>query len=266
MTSPVVARFAGFIGIALIYAFLLVPIVLVVASSFSAGDLITFPPQGLSLRWYREFAGSDSFVDAFVFSLWLAAISAVGATTIGFLAAYAIARLLRGRRELGQALMLLPVMIPHILIGMSLLLMLTVVPVPEAVALVAGHIVIALPFAIAAILASLEGVDAALEQAAMTLGASRWRAMVEIVVPLASPGLLSAVLFSFIVSFGDVYIALFLSAPGMTTLPIEIFTYMQWESTPVVAAITTVQVLMIVALGLVIERLVGLKRVLRISG
>ena len=71
-------------------------------------------------------------------------------------------------------------------------------------------------------------------------------------------------IFAFIVSFGDVYIALFLSGPGMTTLPIEIFSYMQWESTPVVAAITTVQILLIVLLGLVIERLVGLRQVMRV--
>jgi putative spermidine/putrescine transport system permease protein len=86
----------------------------------------------------------------------------------------------------------------------------------------------------------------------------------EVVVPLVAPGLLSALIFAFIVSFGDVYISLFLSGPGRTTLPIEIFSYMLWESTPVVAAITTVQVLLIIVLGLVIERLVGLRKVMRI--
>ena len=87
-------------------------------------------------------------------------------------------------------------------------------------------------------MASLEGVDAQLELAALTLGASRLRVLWEVVIPLVAPGLLSALLFAFMVSFGDVYIALFLSGPGRTTLPIEIFAYMQWESTPVVAAIT----------------------------
>lgn len=77
-------------------------------------------------------------------------------------------------------------------------------------------------------------------------------------------GLISAFIFAFIISFGDVYIALFLSGPGMTTLPIEIFSYMQWESTPVIAAITTIQIVMIMILGLVIERLFGLRRIMRI--
>ena len=255
---------AGLLWIAIIYAFLLVPILLVVVNSFNESELLTFPPEGFSLRWYRAFADSDSFVEAFKFSLMLAGVSSVIATLIGFFAAYGIQRTLIRRRELGQSLALLPVMVPHVLIGMSLLLALTVVPLPEAVALVGGHIVIAVPFAIAAILASLDGVDVSLEHAALTLGASRAQAAWEIVVPLCAPGLISAALFSFIVSFGDAYIALFLSAPGKTTLPIEIFTFLQWESTPVVAAITSAQIFMIVLIGLLIERLVGVKRILRI--
>jgi putative spermidine/putrescine transport system permease protein len=98
----------------------------------------------------------------------------------------------------------------------------------------------------------------------MTMGASRLRALWEVVIPLVAPGLLSALVFAFIVSFGDVYISLFLSGPGRTTLPIEIFSYMQWESTPVVAAITTVQILLIVVLGLVVVRLVGLRQIMRV--
>jgi putative spermidine/putrescine transport system permease protein len=88
--------------------------------------------------------------------------------------------------------------------------------------------------------------------------------MWEVILPLVAPGLLSALLFTFMVSFGDVYIALFLAGPGRTTLPIEIFAYMQWESTPVVAAITSVQILLIIGLGLIIERLVGLQKVMRL--
>jgi len=82
-------------------------------------------------------------------------------------------------------------------------------------------------------------------------------------VPLVAPGIISAFLFAFIVSFGDAYISLFLSGPGMTTLPIEIFSYIQWESSPVIAAITSVQILLILVLGLVVERLVGLRKIMR---
>ncbi len=250
--------------ITLIYFFLLAPILIVVFTSFNPTEANVFPPRGFSLRWYRYFLENSSFIDAFKFSLWLGAIAAVSATIIGFISAYGIVRLLGKRREVGQSLALLPIMIPHILISISLLLALTVVPFPELGALIFGHILICLPFTIAGIIASLEGIDVQLELAARTLGASRVRTMMEIVIPLAAPGMLSALLFAFIVSFGDVYISLFLSGPGRTTLPIEIFSYMQWETTPVVAAITTLQILMIVLLGLIIERLVGLRKILRV--
>jgi len=247
--------------IAATYLFLLAPILIVVASSVQPN---TVNESGLTLRWYRDFLDSDGFKSAFVFSLWLGVIAATIATVIGFLAAYAILRLLGPRRALGQSLIMLPVMIPHILISLSLLLMLTVVPIPELLTLILGHVIICLPFTVAGILASLEGVDPRLELAARTLGASRFRVLWEVTIPLIAPGLLSALIFAFIISFGDVYIALFLSGAGLTTLPIEIFTYMLWDSTPVVAAITTVQILMIVLLGLVIERLVGLRKLMRI--
>ena len=250
--------------VTMIYVFLLAPILIIVFTSFNPTTSNTFPPTGFSLRWYSEFLDNRSFVDAFKFSLWLGVIAAVGATVVGFMSAYGIVRLLGKRRETGQSLALLPIMVPNILISISLLLALTVVPFPELGGLIFGHIMICLPFTIAGIIASLEGVDEQLELAAMTLGASRFRTMIEVVIPLTAPGLLSALIFAFIVSFGDVYISLFLSGPGRTTLPIEIFSYMQWESTPVVAAITTVQILLIVALGLIVERLVGLRKMMRV--
>jgi putative spermidine/putrescine transport system permease protein len=249
--------------VASIYVFLLGPIVIVVLTSFNATVSNAFPPKGFSLRWYGEFFKSESFTSAFQFSLTLGIAAAVLATAIGFVTAYGVVRFLGKRRETGQSLALLPAMIPHILISMSLLLALTLVPFPEFAALLAGHVLICLPFTVAGITASLDAVDAQLEAAAMTLGASRLRILWEIVFPLVAPGVLSALIFAFIVSFGDVYIALFLSGPGMTTLPIEIFSYVQWESTPVVAAITTLQIILILALGLVVERLVGLRRIMR---
>jgi len=261
--GPAQRLLAGLL-VTLIYVFLLTPIVIVVAASFNPGQSNALPTGGLSLRWYRDFAGSDGFVNAFKFSLQLGLVAAIAATAIGLVTAYGIVRFLGRRRALGQAFALMPMMIPHILISLALLLMLTQIPLPEAAVLLIGHVMICLPFTVAGIIASLEGVDHQLEMAAWTLGASRWRILWEITIPLVAPGLVSSLLFAFIVSFGDVYISLFLSSPGKTTLPIEIFTFMLWDSSPVIAAITTVQMLMIIALGLAIERLVGLRKVMRL--
>lgn len=257
-------RVLGRLGIVAIYVFLLAPIVIVVLASFNPENSAALATTTFSLRWYRDFAANNNFVSAFKFSLWLGLIAALAATAIGLLASYAIVRFLGRRRPLGQSLALMPMMIPAILISISLLSMLTRVPLPELLVLIIGHVLICLPFTIAGIVASLDGVDPQLEQAAWTLGASRLRILWEVTIPLVAPGLLSAMLFAFIVSFGDVYISLFLSGPGMTTLPIEIFAFIQWESSPVIAAITTVQMLLIIALGLLIERLVGLRRIMRL--
>jgi putative spermidine/putrescine transport system permease protein len=261
--SPL-GRFAFGLLVAALYAFLLLPLLIVIFTSFSPDERNVYALSQASLRWYREFADSDNFTTAFKFSLWLAAIASVLATTIGFITAYGIVRFMRRRREVGQALAMLPMMVPHILISLSLLLVLTRFPVSELAALVIGHVLICLPFTITGIVASLEGVDAELEAAAYTLGASRLRVLAEVTLPLVAPGVLSALIFSFIISFGGVDIALFLSGPGMTTLPIEIFSYIQWQSSPVVAAITTIQIVLIVLFGLVVERLVGLRAAMRI--
>lgn len=246
-----------------IYLFLLGPIMIVVVTSFDPTTAGAFPPRGFSLRWYDEFVHSDNFLSAFQFSLQLGLLAAAVATAIGFFTSYAIVRHLGRWREIGQTVAMLPAVIPQIIISISLLLALSFVPFHEFGALLAGHVVICLPFTIAGITASLDGVDAELELAAQTLGASRWRVLAEIVAPLVAPGILSAFIFAFVVSFGDAYISLFLSGPGMTTLPIEIFSYVQWESTPVIAAITSIQVLLIMVLGLAVERLVGLRKIMR---
>jgi len=258
------SRLALGTAVTAIYVFLLVPILIIVFSSFNPTQANTFPPEGFSLRWYRDFFDSSGFVNAFRFSVVLGLIASFLATVIGFLTAYGLVRFMKRGREIGQSLAMLPVMIPHILISISLLLLLTILPFPELGGLIVGHTIICLPFTVAGIIASLEGVDHQLELAAYTLGASRLRVLWEVTIPLTAPGILSALIFAFIISFGDVYIALFLSGPGMTTLPIEIFSYMQWESTPVIAAITSIQIVLIVVLGLVIERLVGLRHVLRV--
>ncbi|WP_210495253.1 ABC transporter permease [Microvirga antarctica] len=259
-----VGRLLFTVAVAALYVFLLAPLLIVIYASFSPDQANTYDISRASLRWYRAFLDSDSFVSAFKFSVMLALIASVLATVIGFVTAYGIVRFLGKKREIGRSLAMLPMMVPHILISLSLLLLLTQLPIPEMAALVIGHVLICLPFTIAGITASLEGVDADVEAAAYTLGASRWVVLREVTLPLVAPGVLSALIFAFIISFGDVYIALFLSGPGMTTLPIEIFSYIQWESSPVIAAITTVQIVMIVLFGLLIERLVGLRTAMRL--
>ena len=259
-----VGRLSFRVLVAALYLFLLLPVVIIVFTSFSPDRHNLYPLHEASLHWYREFIANDEFTSAFKFSLWLATIASVLSTAIGFCTAYALVKFMGRRRASGQALAMLPMMVPQIVISLSLLLILTRLPIPNTVALIIGHVLICLPFTVAGIVASLESVDPDLEAAASTLGASRIRVLVEVTLPLIAPGILSALIFAFIISFGDVDISLFLSGPGSTTLPIQIFAYIQWESSPIVAAITTVQIGLIIVFGILVERLVGLRSALRI--
>lgn len=249
--------------VALFFLFLIGPIAIIIAASFTTKPSNSLPTEGMSLQWYRAFFQSENFTEAFVFSVELGVLAATIATVLGFLTAYGILRLKGRRRTLTQSFSLLPAMVPTVLTSMSLLLALNFVPLPQFLMLLVGHVLICMPFTIAGIIVSLDSIDHQIEAAAITLGASKTRAVIEVVVPLAAPGILSAFIFAFIVSFGDVYVGLFLAGPGMTTLPIEIFSFVQWDSTPVVAAVTTLQILLIVVLGLVVERLIGLRRIMR---
>lgn len=136
--------------------------------------------------------------------------------------------------------------------------------VPILPGLILAHTLIGTPYAIRSVLASLQSFDVALEEAGQSLGAGPVRTFFLITLPLIRPGLLSGWLFAFIVSFGELNTALFLTGPGVTTLPIEIFAYLQFEGSQlVVAAASTLQIGLIVLLVATIERVVGLSRLVR---
>ena len=242
-----------------VYAFILAPVVVVIFSSFNPTSLTLFPPQGFSLRWYQDFFQDPTFVRAFFnISLKIAVIVALLSTFLGLLVSIALVRYRFLGSSFTETFFLSPMMIPHMLIGISLLLFLSKIYVGDIYRLVIGHMIITIPIAIRAIYSSLSGLNPALEEAARTLGANSLQTFFRITLRLTFSGVLAAMIFSFIISFTDANVALFLTGPGLTTLPIEIFAFLQWESTPVVAAITTIQVFMIIVFSFILDRLVGL--------
>ncbi len=247
-------------------AFLLIlgPIAVVAVVSFSPTDLFAFPPHGLSLRWYREFFALESMRAAFVLSLEIAAASSVAATGLGTLAALFLARRRGVVASLLNSLFLSPLVFPTIIVGVALLLFYRTVGMPILPGLVLAHVLIGTPYCIRSVLASLQGFDVSLEEAGQSLGAGPLTTFCLVTLPLIRPGLLCGWLFAFIVSFGELNTALFLTGPGVTTLPIEIFSYLQFQGSQlVVAAASTLQIGLVVVLVLTIERLVGLSGIVR---
>jgi putative spermidine/putrescine transport system permease protein len=256
-----VRRRALFGVVVAIYLFLLAPLLIVVAVSFDPTDAFRFPPPGLSLRWYGAFLANDTFMRAFFrVSLVIAVLVSVAATVIGGLAAVGLVRFLARGRTLVETLFLTPIVVPEILLGAALFLYYSRLKWETSLAgLVLGHLVIAIPYVVRTVSAGLAGVDRTLEEAAMSLGASRIQAIVKDTLPLMRSSLVSGAIFAFIVSFSDINIALFVSGPETVTLPVHIFSQIMWQADPTIAAASTLQILLIAVLLAVVQRIFRLR-------
>ncbi|HEX8013432.1 MAG TPA: ABC transporter permease [Casimicrobiaceae bacterium] len=249
---------------AVAFAVILVPIAIVVVAAFSPNDYFEFPPPGLSWRWFVEFFRLENMRNAFALSVELALASATLATILGTLGALYLVRRRGTVAAVLQALFLAPLVFPTIVLGVALLLMYKTVGMPVFPGLLLAHSVIGMPYGFRTVLASAQALDPALEEAGQSLGAGPLATLFLLTLPLVWPGVLSGWLFAFIVSFGELNAALFLTGPGLTTLPIEIFSYLQFQGSQlVIAAASTLQIALIVILVALIERIVGIGRIIR---
>jgi len=246
------------------FALIVVPILIVVLAAFSPSDYFQFPPPGLSIRWFIEFFRLDNMRSAFALSVELALASATIATILGTLAALYLARRGGMLANILQSLFVAPLVFPTIILGVALLLLYKTIGMPVFSGLLLAHCVVGMPYGFRTVLASAQGLDPSLEEAGQSLGAGPLRTLVLVTLPLIWPGVLSGWLFAFIVSFGELNTALFLTGPGVTTLPIEIFSYLQFQGSQlVIAAASSIQIALIVILVAVVERSVGIARITR---
>lgn len=246
--------------VALIYLFLLAPIIIVVIAAFNSGEYLTFPPEGFSLRWFRSLLASEPFVDAFLFSVRLALIVTVLATVIGTAAAMYVTRYSRRFRSLVQLMMISPLPVPAILTGIALLIFFyaTDISTNSFVNLIIGHTVITIPYVFLTVSTVLVGFDRSLEEAARSLGAGPWTTFRRVTLPILKGGIISGAVFAFIISFDQFPISLLLAGVGSTPLPLQLFDYLRFSFDPTAAAVSTVTILMTVTVVLITERLVGL--------
>jgi putative spermidine/putrescine transport system permease protein len=248
---------------AAIYLFLLLPLVFIVAVSVNGGPVPSFPPTDLSLRWYSQALTENSFVHGAVTSGWLALLATLISTPIGIAAAFGIRFGSFRGKEFFETLFLAPLAIPGIVVGIALLVAFVAADLREApLRLIAAHVLLVLPYSIRTVLASLSRIDPSLEEAAMTLGASRWSAIRLITFPLIKPGIAAGMAFAFILSFDDIAISLFLVDANTSTLPVAILSYLQYNFDPSIAAISSLSVLFTLAIAVLLERMFGLQRLL----
>ncbi|MBM3572305.1 MAG: ABC transporter permease, partial [Alphaproteobacteria bacterium] len=261
----------------LVYAFLLAPLVVVAGASFSGLDpvakaaapnptlgYVRFPPQYLTLEWYVGIPTSQ--FRALGISLALAIASAVGAALIGVPAALGIVRSQFPGKQVVVALLRAPLQIPSIVVGIAFLRFYYAVGNATGVqigasflGLLIAHIFLTAPYVIGAVSAILLRFNARLEEAALSLGASRWSTFRRVTLPVIMPGAYAGILYAFLVSFADVPVSLFLAGPGLATYPVEIFFSSEADFSPTILASATVVMVFSLGVLLFMQRMFGLE-------
>jgi len=266
--SAVLARVAVrlVIGCGLLVIF--VPMLLTLYLSVFDEKLILFPPRGYTLAWYG--AIWPNFGDAVAVTLELAAAAVVGSLLIGVPAGIGLARYrLRGVGVV-SALLLAPLTVPGIALGLAIYLFLVLVEVATGwpltgslVGLVLAHLLVTTPWVVRLSLAALTNHERAAEEAATSLGARPLTVIWRVTLPAMRQGIIAAGLFAFVFSFGNLEMALFLVAPGVTTLPVAVLQYLEYHIDPLVAAVAVAQMALVGVMLMVLDRFVRLGQVVR---
>jgi putative spermidine/putrescine transport system permease protein len=231
---------------ALIIAFLCLPSFFVIPVSFTAGNFIEFPPQGFSLRWYALYFDAPDWIAATVRSFVVALLTGAAATVLGTAAAFVLVRQRITGRGIVLGLILAPLVLPRIIIAVGLFYLYARIGlVGTVLGLVIGHTILAVPYVVITVMAVLKTYDERLDQAAWSLGASKWRTLVHITLPQIRGGILAGFLFAFITSFDELTISLFVTGGSTSTLPRRMWNDLLLQVNPTLAAVSTIVLLFV---------------------
>ncbi len=231
------------LAVALIFIFLYLPSVVIILYSFSiTKGLFGFPPLGFTLKWYEDMFRDQTVVTALVNSIVIAVVSSALSVGLGFMLAFALTRYRVRFKPIIESLVYLPMLIPPLIIGISMLLFISRVLTLKTGfwSIVVGHTLLALPLSTLILNAGMSRIDKTLEWAAMDLGADNIKTLRYVTLPLVYPSILSAFLISFIISFDEFIVTYFLAPPGFQTLPLWIWSQLRFGITNVLNAIASV--------------------------
>lgn len=247
---------------ALVYLFLIGPLVIIMISSFSETKALVFPGKGFTLEWYAKVFTIGTFKNAAVLSIIIALAATFIALILGVPAAYAMNRFRFRGKELVKNIFLSPVLIPVIVLGfITLRYVVNQFHMPVIPSLLIGHTLLSIPYVMRVVTSSLANFDFSTEEAAGSLGATKVYAFFHIVLPNIKSGIASACIMAIINSFNNVSLSAFLTGPGVTMLPIEIMNYVEYHFDPTIAALATILMLITLGVMLLIERTLGLESV-----
>jgi spermidine/putrescine transport system permease protein len=222
-----------------IILFLYLPVFVMVAMAFNDSALYTLPFQP-TLRWFEALASNDKLLAASRNSLAIAVATSIVATVVGTMASLALSRRQFRGRSLLQILLLPPISIPWLITGTAMLVFFFWTGIGRGIhAMIIGHVALAIPYVVLIVGAGMQSVRADLEEAAMSLGSTPFHAFVSVTLPLLAPSIAAAALFAFAVSLDQFVVSYFLSTPGVSTLPVEIYSSIRQGFTPEINAVST---------------------------
>jgi putative spermidine/putrescine transport system permease protein len=248
---------------ALVISFMLAPLVVVCVVAFTPENTLSVPTTSFSLRWFRAVFAHSDFVQSFWNSLWLGLFAATLATAIAIPAGLAMTRYEFRGRDFLNGIFLSPLIIPHLVLGVALLRMFSLIGVTGSFPwLVLAHVVIVTPYALRLIIAAVVGSDRSGEQAALSLGASQATVFRRITLPMILPGVTGGWLLAFISSFDEVTMSIFVTAPSTVTLPVRMYMYATESIDPLMAAVSALMVAITAVAMFLLDRIYGLDRIL----
>ena len=240
------------------YAFLYLPIVVIVVMSFHPEVYLTFPMPGYSLRWYGEFLQDEALIRALLNSLFLGGTAAVLSALIGTPCAIGLVRFDFPGKRLVNSFVLAPMIVPNVIMAIGLLILLNIVNIPRGYPyLIIGHVMFGLPYVVLTVSSQLYGFPRELEEAALNLGANELRTFFEVTLPLIAPSILAGSLFAFTISFQEYVASQLWASPSNYTLPIRIYSRLRDAVSPelnVVGVLTLVLAIGVVSILKVLSR------------
>lgn len=247
-----------------VFAFLMIPLVIITVTAFGGGTAITFPIDSVSLKWFGNVFALKSFRKSFLTSLEVAFLATLLALLVGIPAAYALARSgIKGKGFL-KSLFLSPTIVPGIVIGFILYQFLILsLRLPVLVSLLAGHFMVTLPYVIRVVGSSMEQFDVSIEEAAWSLGCPRGLAFFQVVLPNITSGISSAFMLAFINSFNNIPVSMFLSGPGVSTFPATLMNYIEYNYDPTVSAVSVLMMAATVLIMVIVDKTLGIAALAR---
>jgi putative spermidine/putrescine transport system permease protein len=242
-------------------ALLVLPTLVVIPMSFSSGDMLSFPPQGFSMRWYRFVFTDPTWTSAMAESIRVAILTMVLSGILGLATALAI---VRGRLSFKgplQVLVLSPMIMPLVVLAVGMYFVFSDWRILGSVGgLVLAHSVVAYPLVYLSVSTSLQGLDETLELASASLGAGRLYTLRRVILPLIAPGVLTGALFAFTMSWDELILSIFLAGPTVKTLPVRMWEQIQTELTPALAVAATLVMTLTITLILVAAWITSTRR------